>query len=328
MANRRKWMKAVMALLALVVVAQAGVGVLVRTGRVHEYLIAHLKRAFGRQVEVREFDARVFPSLRLDADGVTVGEDPAFGNEYFLRADKLSAGLRWMDLLRGHFEFGTLSLTRPSLILVRSGLGRWNLEDWLPPTKSGGSGGAQIYGPPSAASAANRLQKIEFDDGRVNFKLGQDKKPFANNTSVTGSVEQISAGRWQLQLEAQPWRMRVALQSAGTLYVRGDVAGTSARLQPAQFAVHWTQASLADLLRLLRGQDYGVRGSFALDAVAQSGAQGDSTTKAAGVTNTLLTRMESCPTAAPSDWTFSVAGACCEHSSLGFDGTCGDNPRC
>jgi uncharacterized protein involved in outer membrane biogenesis len=324
MANRRKWMKAVMALLALVVVAQAGVGVLVRTERVHEYLIAHLERAFGRQVEVREFDARVFPSLRLDADGVTVGEDPAFGNEYFLRADKLSAGLRWMDLLRGHFEFGTLSLTRPSLILVRSGLGRWNLEDWLPPTKSGGSGGARIYGPPSAASAANRLQKIEFDDGRVNFKLGQDKKPFAF-IDVTGSVEQISAGRWQLQLEAQPWRSGVALQSAGTLYVRGDVAGTSARLQPAQFAVHWTQASLADLLRLLRGQDYGVRGSFALDAVAQSGAQGDSTTKAAGVTNTLNKDGE-LPIAAPSDWTFSVqARAASIHR---WDLTeRGDNPR-
>ncbi len=293
-----------MALLALVVVAQAGVGVSVRTGRVHEYLIAHLERAFGRQVEVREFDARVFPSLRLDADGVTVGEDPAFGNEYFLRAEKLSAGLRWMDLLRGHFEFGTLSLTRPSLILVRGGQGRWNLEDWLPPAKSSNSGGVRIYGPPIAANAVNRLQKIEFDDGRVNFKLGQDKKPFAF-IGVTGSVEQISAGRWRLQLEAQPWRSGVALQSTGILYVRGDVAGTSARLQPAQFAVHWTQASLADLLRLLRGQDYGVRGSFALDAVAQSGGQGEGIGSVADLANPSPKNV-ALASAAASDWTYSV----------------------
>src|SRR5262249_13894814 len=59
--------------------------------------------------------------------------------------------------------------------------------------------------------------------------------------------------------------------SAGTLAVRGDVAGTSARLQPAEIRIHWERGSLADLLRLFRGRDYGVRGIFALDAVAKSG---------------------------------------------------------
>ena len=58
------------------------------------------------------------------------------------------------------------------------------------------------------------------------------------------------------------------------MIVRGDVAGTSARLQPAEIRVHWDRASLADLLRLFRGRDYGVRGLFALDATAKSGASG------------------------------------------------------
>jgi len=69
-------------------------------------------------VEVTSFDARILPSPQLDANGVTVGEDPAFGHEYFLRAERLSAGVRWTGLLRGHFEFGTMSLSKPSLILV------------------------------------------------------------------------------------------------------------------------------------------------------------------------------------------------------------------
>ncbi|HME13470.1 MAG TPA: AsmA family protein, partial [Candidatus Acidoferrum sp.] len=301
-------MKVAIGVLALVVLAQFAVGLLVRTRRVHGYLIAHLERAFGRPVDVRRFDAQVFPSLRLDADGVTIAEDPAFGNEYFLRAEKLSAGLRWAGLLRGHFDFGTLSLSRPSLILVRSAQGRWNLEDWLPPAKSGSPAGPRIYGPPAAAEGANRLERIEFDDGRVNFKTGQDKRPFAF-IAVSGSVEQISPGRWQLQLEAQPWRSGVALQSAGTLQIRGDIAGTSARLQPARFAVHWSEASLADLLRLFRGQDYGVRGSFTLDAVAQSGVPGagdDSVggaLQAAGVTNASAGGGAK---NLPSDWIFSL----------------------
>ena len=258
---RRNWLKIALTAAAALLLAQIGAGVLSRSQFGRRYLLIRLERAFGRPVEVRSFDAQVFPSLRLDAVGISVAEDPAFGNEYFLRAEKLTAGLRWLGLLRGHFEFGMLSLSRPSLILVRSAQGRWNLEDWLPSVKINEAGSSRIYGPPPPPTAAHHLQKIEFNDGRVNFKDTQDKQPFAF-INVSGTVEQIAVGRWTLQLAAQPWRSGVALQSAGTLRVRGDVAGTSSRLQPASFTVHWTDASLADLLRLLRGQDYGVRGAL------------------------------------------------------------------
>jgi AsmA-like protein len=267
----RKWRNLTLTVVAMVIACQAGVSVLARTQRVHGYLIAHLERAFGRPVEVKQFNVRILPSPRLDANGVTVGEDPAFGYEYFLRAERLSASLRWTGLLRGHFEFGTLSLSRPSLILVRNSQGRWNLERWLPPAKGSATATARVYGPPSLAAPVNRLQKIEIDEGRINFKNEADKAPFAF-TSVSGSVEQISQGRWQLRLEAQPWRSGVALQSTGTVQVLGDLAGTSARLQPAEFSVRWDQVSLADLFRLLLGEDFGVRGVFALDATAKSAA--------------------------------------------------------
>jgi hypothetical protein len=269
----RKWWRLALVLAALVIAAQTSVSLLVRTHRVHNYLSEHLERAFGRPVEVRHFNVSLLPSLRLDAGEVTIGEDPAFGNEYFLRAERLEAGLRWTGLLRGHFEFGTLSLSRPSLILVRNGEGRWNLERWLPPAKITAASGSLVYGPQSAATPANRLKRIDIDDGRINFKVIDEKLPFAFN-GVSGAIEQVAPGRWQLQLGAQPWRSGAALQSAGTVIVRGDVAGTSARLQPAEIRVHWDRASLADLLRLFRGRDYGVRGLFALDATAKSGASG------------------------------------------------------
>jgi len=266
----QKWWKPALAIVALVIVLQACVSLLARTHRAHAYLVEHLERAFGRPLEVGSFDARILPTPRLDAEGITVDEDPAFGHEYFLRAEHLSANLRWMGLLRGHFEFGTISLNKPSLILVRNSEGRWNLERWLPPAKLNPSRNASAYGPVSPTASANRLEKIEFEEGRVNFKTEDDKQPFAF-TNVSGTVEQISPARWQLQLAAQPWRSGVSLQSAGTIRVFGDLAGTSARLQPAEFTLHWSEASLADVFRLFRGQDYGVRGVFALDASAKSG---------------------------------------------------------
>jgi len=270
MTKLQKWWKPALAIVVLVIALQAGVSLLAHTHRVHGYLVAHLERAFGRQVEVVSFDARILPSPQLDANGVTVGEDPSFGHEYFLRAERLSAGLRWLGLLRGHFEFGTMSLYKPSLILVRNAEGRWNLERWLPPAKVNLVQIPRPYGPSSPVAPVNRLQKIDFDEGRINFKTGDDKLPFAF-IGVSGSVDQISPGRWQLRLEARPWRSGVSLQSAGTIQVVGDVAGTSTRLQPAEITLHWSAASLADVFRLFRGQDYGLRGVFALDASAKVG---------------------------------------------------------
>jgi hypothetical protein len=266
----RKWWKLALAMVVALVALQIGVSLLVRTHHMHAYLTAQLEKAFGRPVEVRRFAVQLLPTPQLDAEQITVHEDPAFGNEYFLRAENLSAGLRWSGLLRGHFQFGTLSLSRPSLVLVRNGEGRWNLERWLPPAKAASDDAAPVYGPPSAATPVNQLLKIDFDDGRVNFKNIDDKLPFAF-TAVSGSVEQMAPGRWQLRLEAQPWRSGVVLQSAGTLHVRGDVAGTSARLQPAKISVQWEEVSLADLFRLLRGRDYGLRGVFTLAGTLTSG---------------------------------------------------------
>lgn len=268
----RKRLRVAVVLVVCVAVAQVGVMGLARTRRVHNYLVRQLERAFGRPVEVEHFTVLLLPMPELDAQRVTIGEDPAFGNEYFLRAEHLDARLRWTGLLRGHFEFGTVLLRKASLVLTRNAAGRWNLEDWLPPGKEAGN--PYFYGPQPAPTRGNFLRKIDVDEGRINFKMGADKLPFAF-TGVTGSVEQVVPGRWKLQLEAQPWRSGVQLQSAGIVRVAGDIAGTSARLRPAKISVHWERVSLADLFRMITGADLGVRGEFMLDATANSGAARD-----------------------------------------------------
>jgi AsmA-like C-terminal region/AsmA family len=275
-------------LLLAAIAAQAGASLLVHTTRARTFLTRQLESSFGRSVEVREYSATLFPSPRLDAYGISVGEDPSFGHEYFLRAERLSAGLRWIGLLRGRFELGTLQLERPSLILARNREGRWNLESWLPAAANAMQPGALTVSPGKHASLAYHLRKIDINDGRANFKLGDDKTSFAFNR-VEGRVEQTAPGRWRLDLNAEPWRSGVPLQLAGTVRVRGDVAGTSARLQPAHFQVRWEKSSLADVFRLIGGRDFGVRGVFGAEASLESGAS------VAGEKN-----------AAPGDWLFSV----------------------
>lgn len=265
---------------------QVGAVLLARTARVRSFFTRHLERSFGRTVEVRSYSVSLFPAPKLDAEGITVGEDPAFGHEYFLRADRLSAGLRWSGLLRGRFELGTLQLDAPSLIFARNAEGRWNLERWLPAAVP--MAGTADAKPSAQSTPAHHLQKLEINDGRVSFKVGDDKLPFAF-VLVEGSVEQTSAGRWQLDLKAAPWRSGVSLQLAGTVRLQGDVAGTSTRLQPAHLRMSWAKCSLADVFRLVGGQDYGVRGVFSAEASAESDA-GTTTGK----------------NAIPGDWTFAV----------------------
>jgi AsmA-like C-terminal region/AsmA family len=267
--TKKKWQRWILIAAVILLGASEGFSRALQTGVARRYLVAHLAASFGRPVEVSWFDFSLLDGARVRAHYVTVAEDPQFGNEYFLRADALAAGLRWSALLAGRVEFGSVSLQRPSLNLVRNRDGQWNVERWLPPAHPLGSASDGI-GQVSAAHdvRAARLYRINVSGGRINFKRQDDKSPFAL-IDVSGRVEQNAGGRWQLDLEARPMRAGVELQDSGIFGVRGSIAGTTSRLQPAEINLTWRAASLADALRLLRQNDYGMRGQLAVDLDAQ-----------------------------------------------------------
>jgi len=271
--TKRKWLRAVLIGGVLLLAASFGFSRALRASAARRYLIAHLTASFGRPVDVSWFDFSLLDGARIEAHFVSVADDPHFGNEYFLRADTLTAGLRWTALLAGRFEFGSVSLSRPSLNLARDAEGRWNIERWLPPASLPGARPGFV-GPlaPAREVRAARPTRIDVDGGRINFKQGDNKSPFAL-VDVSGRVEQNGAGRWQLDLEARPMRAGVELQDIGTLGLRGSIAGTTARLQPAEINLTWRAASLADTLRLVRQDDYGMRGQLAVDLNARIAPQ-------------------------------------------------------
>ena len=263
----RKLFTALLAL-ALVLIALAVVlSRVVASNSARRYLTARLEQAFGRPVDVSNFSIRWIPTPGIVAERVTISEDPRFGQEYFLRTDSIVASPRWRSLFVAKLELGTLELSHPSLNLVRNDDGRWNVESWLPPpaNSNSASGSAAL---PSRRAAA-QLSRIEIDSGRINFSRGIDRRPFALE-DLNGSIEQESAGQWRIALAAHPLRATVHLQNSGTLSVSGIIAGTSARLHPANIALTWSDASLADALRLALGNDPGIRGDFGLQVIAQT----------------------------------------------------------
>jgi len=262
----------VVAPLLCIVVASWSFSLALEGGWLRRSLSARLAATFGRPVEVAHFGFSILGGPEFEADSVTVGEDARFGQEYFLRADRLSARLRWRAVLRGRMEFDRLSLSHPSLNLVRSADGTWNIETWLPAPNA--QTPLQAYRSPEEIPA--HASRIDIEAGRINFKKGVEKLPFAL-VDVNGSVNLQSAGRWFLDLEAHPIRAAVVLQRSGTLRLRGTIGGTSARFRPAGLRLNWESASLADAARLARGTDYGLRGLFDADFAARLGPGGNET---------------------------------------------------
>ena len=255
-----RWLKWLVVLVALLWLGSLGITLLIRHTPLQRKFTAHLETAFGRPVQVGSYDFSLWGGPSLEANSVRVADDTRFGHEYFLYADSISVRLRWVSLLRGHIELGTLSLSHPSLNLVRDSAGEWNLAEWLPRPGENASGGVPV-GP--SLPAPLRFRKVEIDGGRINFKQGDEKLPFAF-VDVSGSVETDSPGLWRIDLEATPWRAAVLLQQVGTIHVSGRVGGTSSRMRPAELDLSWTDASISDVLRLARGDDYGIRGTLAL----------------------------------------------------------------
>jgi hypothetical protein len=267
-----RWPKRILALLILLWIAAEGMSLALQYTRLRSLLTARFEAAMGRPVAVGSYHFSFWNGPVIQARSVTVSEDPRFGAEYFLRTDSMAVRLSWRSLLHGRIEFGTISLTHPSLNLVRSSTGDWNLAEWLPrpsalPRPRGFAG-------PIAPSTPTRFQRIEIDGGRINFKIADEKLPFAF-VGVAGSVEMNGPGRWRLNLEATPWRAAVALQRAGTIEVSGDVGGTSSRLRPAAIEITWTGASLPDVLRLARDDDSGLRGALFVSIAASTDADSD-----------------------------------------------------
>jgi hypothetical protein len=207
---RERWrtVRWLLVLFAAVWGLQAGLDWAVHRPNASQRLTARLAAAFGRPVEVAQYDVTLWSGPRLLAQSVVVAEDPRFGREYFLRADSLAMRVRWLPLLRGRIALDTLSFDHPSLNLAVNPNGRVNLADWLP----------RYDGATAAYRGAPAFSRVNLSAGRINFKSGDLKLPFAL-TAVNGLIEQQAGERWRISLDAQPMRAAVLLQRVGTLHL-------------------------------------------------------------------------------------------------------------
>ncbi len=215
-----------------------------------------ISQAVARPAEIGSVHLRFLPRPGFDLENLVIHEDPAFGAEPMLRAPEVIAVVRLTSLVRGRLDIARLELTEPSLNLVRRSDGRWNWEALLERT-------ARTPLAPTAKSKAEArpgFPYIEASSGRINFKAGPEKKPYAL-LNADFAVWQESENEWGVRLKAEPLRTDMSLSDTGLLRVSGtwQRAG-SLRETPLQFTLGWERAQLGQLTKLISGNDKGWRG--------------------------------------------------------------------
>jgi hypothetical protein len=249
--SKRGWILAAGAVILALFVVRPG------AGRLKTRIENSVGTALQRRVEISYVHIHLLPTPGFDLDGFVVHDDPAFGAEPVLRAQEVTALLRLSSLVRGRMEISRLSLTEPSLNLVRRDDGRWNIENFLERT-------AQIaVAPTGKASSEPRpaFPYIEADRGRINFKVGAEKKPYAI-TDAKYAFWQDSENTWGMRLRGQPVRSDLNLSDTGQIKVSGSWQ-RAARLYdtPIQFAAEWDGGQLGQLSKFVSGADRGWRGT-------------------------------------------------------------------
>src|SRR2546423_10522479 len=231
-------------------------------GRSRTRIVTAIGLALGRQVDVSSVHIRLLPHPGFDLENFVVHDDPAFSAEPVIRSQQVTAELRVTSLLRGRLEISRLSLTEPSLNLVRDRQGHWNLENLL-------ERAAQIpVAPTKKANAEARpgFPYIEADRGRINLKLEQEKKPYALMAADFALWQELE-NVWGMRLKAQPVRMDFNLTDTGTVSVNGSwQRAATLRETPLQFTMEWTDAQLGQVSKLVSGKDKGWRGTVKLSA--------------------------------------------------------------
>ena len=228
--------------------------------RLRTRITSSISMALGRRVDVGSVQVHLLPQPGFDLENFVVHDDPAFSDEPMLRSDEVSAALRVSSLLRGRLEVARLSLTEPSLNLVRNSEGHWNLENLLEraaktPVAPTGK---------SKSEARPGFPYIEAGRGRINFKIGWEKTPYAL-TEADFSLWQDSDNAWGMRLKAEPVRTDVNLTDAGLLRINGTwQRAESLRQTPVQFTLLWDSAQLGQATKLVTGNDKGWRGTLKL----------------------------------------------------------------
>src|SRR5215471_85820 len=230
-------------------------------------LATALSSAVGRPVKIGSVSFRLLPRPGFDLYDFEVADDPNFNAEPLLLCGKVTADLRLTSLWQGRLEIANLRLQNasnripPRLNLVYLN-GHWNVESLLVRAE-------QVPTAPTSKRRAEqraRFPYIEADEGRINIKIGPEKKPYAL-IDTDFAFWLPSEDQWHVRLSGRPIRTDMNVSDTGTIKIEGDLKRASNFPQtPVKLELSWDEGQLGQLTKLAMGHDKGLRGSLYMKA--------------------------------------------------------------
>jgi uncharacterized protein involved in outer membrane biogenesis len=157
-----------------------------------------LAETTGRQVVIGPMKLHVFPVPGITADGFSLGEDPAFGAEPFLKANRIDARVRLMPLFSSRLDVISFDIEKPAAKLHRDKAGRWNLVSLIEKsTGAGTTGGDQGASGGGFAITIERFRLIDGSldvtdesilPGKVHVIEGRSIQLTLSNLSTTSAI--------------------------------------------------------------------------------------------------------------------------------------------
>lgn len=242
----------------LAFVAVSALAPFVNAARFSASIKQSLEESLGRRVTFGKVFYRALPVPGFSVEDVTIDEDPAFGMEPFASRCGLEARLRIDKLLTGQIRFASLTLTDPSLNLVKRDDGSWNVVELV-----------QRLSAPRHLPL-NFIPAIQITNGRLDFKLGARKTIFY----ITGadiSIYPENSGRVSLNFTGSPARTDRAGNGFGALrgsvnWLANPIANQSTPGNQLEANVTLLPSDLSEITTLIQGNDVGVHGTLSSNA--------------------------------------------------------------
>ena len=248
-------------IVALLIVTAIVVPFLVNVNAFRPQIESSLSSALGRPVKVGNLSLSVF-SGSVEADQLSIADDPKFSGAPFIQAKSLQVGVELMPLIFSkQLNVTHLTIERPEMTLLRNREGVWNFSSLgnqaAPPAKS-----AQNT---SGAPANVNVAKLDLTDGTVSVgSLAGKRKPIVYD-KVKVAVQDFSFA------SAFPVVASARLPGGGSLKIdgkAGPINSTDTSLTPVQAKLSLNKLDLAQ--SALVDPELGITGSADFDGTLTS----------------------------------------------------------
>lgn len=226
----------VVAVLIVVVIA---IPFLINVNSFRPQIESNLSSALGRPVKVGNLGLSIF-SGSVEADQLSIADDPKFSSAPFIRAKSLQVGVELLPLIFSkQLNVTNLRIDHPEINLLRDRDGIWNFS-------SLGSQSAQPAKAPQQnapkASANMNVAKLDLSDGTVTLGSTTGKRNPIVYNKVNVAVRDFSF------TSAFPLVVSLSLPGGGSLKIDGSagpINSTDTSLTPVQAKVTVSKLDLS-----------------------------------------------------------------------------------